>query len=605
MKVTIRNRLAYARCHRCGSLEIEFFCHQCERHFCGRHRSEKCSECHRTRWLEIVILAACCYSPTALLAGVFLLINGGDKLYVISILATALLTFLAAGDAISRILIRNKFRRGTWASELSIRRLRSSELLYGTFCLHGSGKCDSKTTTCYGEVTVDGIIRNPELYPTGIVNTVFRMLDKRRRRSRLDVQRNALLRCGQLLLSGRADIAPDTSPLLLGDHTKTFALEGQLNPDEFAGKQRQSVCRRKWNIRYQVKHESRIDQLRRGVTVMPSLFHDDSSDLVGVVRTRGTKRNDEPAIHAISFTVRVCGDEQLLSGGSGPGIPQVKSIESFKVVFPQSAGEIVPDVGSSQMATVQNVDQDQIVEWKHHAWPSDDSSVELFVNLSEPANVWDLKVTGILRLAFGGSFSGVRDIRIFDARGKRIATYPGMPDSSYELEFDLALNAVQLERTERFTKTIHTDSAEPMDNIISTVFDKLHGRSDIIVSRISEEPRRSSRAGAQIANRSWDISGRKYAGVQPIDFHIVVSGDDHLVEAEGFKRKARAEISVIGDQRFKRANEQPTWSPVQQLGKELVANLNDVLRGDVIDSDVDSNVDSLDEEPADIRRKPK
>lgn len=48
---------------------------------------------------------------------------------------------------------------------------------------------------------------------------------------------------------------------------------------------------------------------------------------------------------------------------------------------------------------------------------------------------------------------------------------------------------------------------------------------DYYVKRVVENPPTPDRTAAAI-NRYWDISGRKYDGLYPIDFHIVLSGQE-------------------------------------------------------------------------------
>ncbi|MDT0350304.1 hypothetical protein [Pseudonocardia charpentierae] len=48
---------------------------------------------------------------------------------------------------------------------------------------------------------------------------------------------------------------------------------------------------------------------------------------------------------------------------------------------------------------------------------------------------------------------------------------------------------------------------------------------DYYVKRVVENPPQPSKKASAV-NRYWDISGRKYDGVYPIDFHLVLSGQE-------------------------------------------------------------------------------
>jgi hypothetical protein len=52
------------------------------------------------------------------------------------------------------------------------------------------------------------------------------------------------------------------------------------------------------------------------------------------------------------------------------------------------------------------------------------------------------------------------------------------------------------------------------------------------VKHVIENPPRSGRR-ADLVQRYWDIGGRKYEGVYPIDFHIILTGEE--VHGEGIR----------------------------------------------------------------------
>ena len=66
------------------------------------------------------------------------------------------------------------------------------------------------------------------------------------------------------------------------------------------------------------------------------------------------------------------------------------------------------------------------------------------------------------------------------------------------------------------------------------------------VKRVIENPPRSG-ARANVVNRYWDIAGRRYDGVYPVDFHIVLTGEElHKGEIRASTGNTKTRITVQG-----------------------------------------------------------
>jgi hypothetical protein len=66
------------------------------------------------------------------------------------------------------------------------------------------------------------------------------------------------------------------------------------------------------------------------------------------------------------------------------------------------------------------------------------------------------------------------------------------------------------------------------------------------IKRVIENPRRSG-ARANLIRRYWDIAGRRYAGVYPIDFHIILTGEEiHRGGIRAHSGTTKACITVQG-----------------------------------------------------------
>jgi hypothetical protein len=66
------------------------------------------------------------------------------------------------------------------------------------------------------------------------------------------------------------------------------------------------------------------------------------------------------------------------------------------------------------------------------------------------------------------------------------------------------------------------------------------------VKRVIENPPRSG-ARANVMNRYWDIAGRRYDGVYPVDFHVVLTGEElHKGDVRASTGNTRTRITVQG-----------------------------------------------------------
>jgi hypothetical protein len=66
------------------------------------------------------------------------------------------------------------------------------------------------------------------------------------------------------------------------------------------------------------------------------------------------------------------------------------------------------------------------------------------------------------------------------------------------------------------------------------------------VKRVIENPPRSG-ARASVMNRYWDIAGRRYDGVYPVDFHVVLTGEElHKGDVRASTGNTRTRITVQG-----------------------------------------------------------
>jgi hypothetical protein len=143
-------------------------------------------------------------------------------------------------------------------------------------------------------------------------------------------------------------------------------------------------------------------------------------------------------------------------------------------------------------------------------------------------------VTGRLRASFTGSLSGITGARMYWPTG---GGSPQQPEVSVAVEvqvkFSLSLNAVRYQAVRVIPDGDSDLSRASVDEIPRVIPDhrtvialtnKL-SRWGYYVKRVTGHPPRDG-GHANLANRVWDIAGREYKGVFPVDFHITLTGEE-------------------------------------------------------------------------------
>lgn len=165
-------------------------------------------------------------------------------------------------------------------------------------------------------------------------------------------------------------------------------------------------------------------------------------------------------------------------------------------------------------------------------------------------------VSGDLTAIMKGALSGITGVRMYSALGDyRSVSGKISVQTRLEAEFTLSLASIRYQSVKAYPDRAsregeHGDDviesdAIPDDDTLVALTNAL-GEDDFYVKRLAENPPRGG-TSRKVIHRSWDIAGRSYDGVNPIDFHLIVSGDE--VHAEGLRPESghtRIQISVQG-----------------------------------------------------------
>jgi hypothetical protein len=149
----------------------------------------------------------------------------------------------------------------------------------------------------------------------------------------------------------------------------------------------------------------------------------------------------------------------------------------------------------------------------------------------DPENEISGRVTAEMR----GTLSGVTGVMLFNSLGGRRAL--GKPASSktrVDVGFQLSLANIRYQalrvEPDRAAEDSDRESFADMFPVIpddETVIALTNAMSeeDYYVKHVIENPPRSGRRANEL-QRYWDIKGRRYVGVYPIEFHVILTGEE-------------------------------------------------------------------------------
>jgi hypothetical protein len=181
------------------------------------------------------------------------------------------------------------------------------------------------------------------------------------------------------------------------------------------------------------------------------------------------------------------------------------------------------------------------IEWKllPPATTGPSGTMKLAIRFEKPIRL-ESTVTGRLRASYKGTFSGITDIAMYWPTGSHWQQPPkAKVTTQAEVDFELSLNYIRYQDTRVVPDGTRDPGRAEVDKYPGvipsheTIIDLTNELSDAgyYVKRITEnQPRGGGRAS--LVNRVWDIAGRQYWGVFPIDFHVAIMGEEEYQNGE-------------------------------------------------------------------------
>jgi hypothetical protein len=192
------------------------------------------------------------------------------------------------------------------------------------------------------------------------------------------------------------------------------------------------------------------------------------------------------------------------------------------------------------------------------------------------------EISGRLRATMQGTLSGVTGVGLFNPLGER-RRHGGTASITTRLDanFRLSLASIRYQAV----RVVPDRAAEDSDrDSYADEFPVVPGDETVIaltnaiseegyyVKHVIENPPRSGKR-ADLVQRYWDIAGRRYEGVYPIDFHIILTGEEvHSGDIRPERGTTKVRIVVKGaytdDEMDTRIGDE--WKRLRELTKETL-----------------------------------
>ena len=255
-------------------------------------------------------------------------------------------------------------------------------------------------------------------------------------------------------------------------------------------------------------------------------------------------------------------------GADGRG-PDLELFDLIKLKVPASWGSME---GASPANAVTTAPAPGVafreIDWQQ-LYPSDDedsrnepagarrgNSRTLTIEFEEPITR-DPALSGRVVATFNGTLSGLDGIGLYLPGGGRDRKLQITPRTQVTVDFTISLDAVRYQddrvvpdenkvadkdrrRVTEFAGVV------PDHGVVSELTNVISGE-DYYVKSVIEHPPFVDDSRAYVLNHVWDIAGRYYEGVFPIDFSINLRGEEVAQESSGiFSGKTVAEVTVKG-----------------------------------------------------------
>jgi hypothetical protein len=217
-----------------------------------------------------------------------------------------------------------------------------------------------------------------------------------------------------------------------------------------------------------------------------------------------------------------------------------------------------------------------------------------------------LTLSGTVEATFGGTLSGLTGVGVYLPGGGRGHQPETKPQTKVTVTFDISLRTLRYQDDRVIPDENNADDREKARNRV----DDFHGvvpdyrtvaeltnaisADNYYVKSVVEHPPYRDDGRPNVVNRVWDIAGRRYDGVFPINFDINLRGEEEGQGASStFSGKTAAQVTVKGayakrttpekdnaeDTNGAGANSEGSSVGEEKVGDELLKQIEDTWIG--------------------------
>jgi hypothetical protein len=528
MSVRLEERAERARCYSCGSPVVLSVCHHCARPMCAEHspraadvagrplshefgglRLDSAAPYHCDGCRHVVrgrLWALTFAGGLALAVGVAVVIVGSVVLGL-AILLGGLVTAVLSHWTDQRRKMAAISERTVLPLVPNVDAVSVRESLIGSLRLDAEGTYEAPVAL------VDGIIR----LSLSLGKADRDRLKSYQRKYRLGDQEDIEFSAGFAVLDGEAglELAPHPSGLAAAAPGGTvIPLRGKVGAyPSFVSSDRRTARPWKLDFRYSLQEARRSEVIPIWLT--PTLVPEaDQRSLALDLQWTEFGSDDKPLmldrIEHLTLKVPVYwGNVENVRGRALIGMEDV----------PGQADEVLRTISWAQIAP-SRADRDR-------------QRLTLTVRFEKKIELQKF-LRGDVEVTFKGAMSGLTAVDIYHPLGERRRGLPGDDVKTHvSADFELSLRRIRYQDTRVVPDRKHDTGIQETDEFPGvipdheTVIALTNAMSDLdyYVKRVIENPPRSGKR-ANVVNRYWDIAGRRYNGVYPVDFHIILTGEE-------------------------------------------------------------------------------
>jgi hypothetical protein len=538
MVVTIERRAPQIRCCKCGSTRVRAFCHHCWCPVCARHVVQSPAWAERLLGVEGSgpglknVRAAHCakhaHKPAGVLLatgiiGLALVIVGLFAMLTNLILGAVLVIIGAVTVVVVYVRIRYRAARLQGSQPLALHpkvsEVRSLEHLRTRITLDADGDYQTRVDPVEGRLSAVLTFADPD-------------------RERVTAyQRKNRLAPDHMVRYSAGCLVPQSPTAIKQLRNRIFPInDGDAAAFLGVGRENVRASRRPVGLDYTLSAEPSIKEGPFWIT--PSIAPESEKHTLEI---------------DIQWTEFGPDDDHSI---------ELDAIDLLRIRVPTGWGRVkeIPR-GPAMVFPATELDGDtwvRAIEWRQflltHA-ERQGRQFTLSVQFENPIFNEDY-LSGHLQATMKGALSGVTGIRLYNALGSERAV-PGTPSvkTSVDVDFRLSLASVRYQAVrvlpDREDEDVNSDrfSADfdviPDDETIISLTNTL-AEQKIYIKRVTENPPRSG-GRADVMHRFWNIAGRSYDGVHPVDFHLVITGEEvHKGDVRPESGTMKVRLSVSG-----------------------------------------------------------